>query len=321
MVNMGSSVRRPLKWIAKLAVSLTLFGLFLFSVNLGQVTERICSINVGALVLASLVILISIIIRAYRWQVISMVYGTTLSLWTSFRLIQMGNFVGQVLPSTIGGDVARAWGGCRSGMTMRISIHTILLDRLFGLGALLIIILFSMPGLFFLINETVMLLVLSGVALSGVLVLSGVIFLDKPPVWLPWKKMRQEIDLLSSDARKFIANWRASVPVFFASVASHLIFIVAVMVLARGIGVKVHLYELVLLLPSVIFLALMPFSLAGWGVREGAMVFTLGYIGVARESAFAISVLMGIVAMMTSLPGGIFMIMNLYRRRSVNKNI
>lgn len=305
---MGSSAKFLLKWIAKFAVSLVLLVLLLLLVNIDQVTERLRSINAGALSLASLAIMAAIVIRSYRWRVISLAYGTAMSLWTSFKLIQMGNFIGQVLPASIGGDVVRAWGGYRSGLALRVSIHTILLDRISGLGTLLIITLFAMPGLFLLITDTAMLLVVGSCALVGVLALSGLILLDKAVAWLPWGKLRQEVALLSSDARKFLGNWQVCVTVAVASVAIHLLSIVAVMVLASGIGVSAHLYELLLLLPPVMFLAMMPFSLAGWGVREGAMVFALGYIGVPREEAFAISVLMGIVAVIVSLPGGAFMI-------------
>ena len=49
----------------------------------------------------------------------------------------------------------------------------------------------------------------------------------------------------------------------------------------------------------------MPVSLAGWGVREGAMIAMLGTIGVAASEALSLSVAIGIVALVASLPGGI----------------
>lgn len=311
---------KPLiKWIIKLTFSLVPMGLLLFSVNIGQVTKLLLSINAITLIFASLIILAAVVIRAYRWRVITRAYGTPLSLWMSFQLIQMGNFVGQALPASIGGDVVRAWGGYRSGLPLKVSIHTILLDRLFGFGTLLIIIIIALPGLFFLIADPAMPIAVGSFALAGLLVLYGIIMMDKVSAWLPWGKLRQEVKFLSSDARKIIGNWNASVPVVLASVVTHLLSIVAVMIIASGIGVIVHLYELVLLLPPVMFLAMMPFSLAGWGIREGAMVFALGYIGVPREEAFAISVLMGIVAMIVSLPGGAFMIKDTLWRMNRNK--
>lgn len=306
-----------LKWIAKLAISLALLGMILFSVDINLVIERLSSVSAGAGSIASLVILVAIVVRAYRWQVITLAYGATLSLWMSFQLVQIGNFVGQVLPASIGGDVARAWGGYRAGLAWRVAIHTIILDRMFGFGTLLIITFLAVLGLFSLVDDTAVLVGLASLALGGFLVLAGIVLLDKAVAWLPWGKFRQEVVFLLSDARKFISNWPASVPVTVASMLIHLLSIVAVLVLASGIGVSVQLFKLALLLPPVIFLAMMPFSLAGWGVREGAMVFALGYIGVPREEALALSVLTGIITAIVALPGGAFMIMDMsWRKRN-----
>lgn len=310
-----------LKWIARPVISISIIGLLLLSVNIDQVIVRFSSINIGALGLASFITLVVVVIRAYRWRIIALAYGATLSLWTSFQLIQMGNFAGQVLPSSIGGDFVRAWCGYRSGLVWRVSINTIFLDRIFGFVTLLIIIILSIPGLIFMITDIAVLMVLVSLVLASLLLVSSVFLLDKASPWLPFAKFRQEIALFSLTARKFIRNWRVSVPLVFVSMVIHLLFIVAVMVLAAGIGVHIYLYDLVLLLPPVIFLTIMPFSLAGWGVREGAMVFALEYIGVPRVDAFAISVLIGIVAVIISLPGGVFMIRDVFCRTSMNELI
>jgi len=50
-------------------------------------------------------------------------------------------------------------------------------------------------------------------------------------------------------------------------------------------------------------LAMLPISVAGWGVREGAMVVAMGLLGVAREDALATSVLFGFAAAGSAIPG------------------
>jgi uncharacterized protein (TIRG00374 family) len=319
--GMSKPITFILKWIARPVFSLALIGLLLLSINIDQVIVHLRSINAGVLSLASLIILIAIVIRAYRWRIIALAYGAKLSLWTSFQLVQMGNFVGQLLPASIGGDVVRAWGGFGSGLAWRASIHSILLDRIFGFGTLLIITILAVPGLFFLTTDIAMLVVLGSLVLASLLVMSGVFFLDKAATWLPLWKFRQEVAFFSSEARKFISNWHTCVLLVIVSAAIHLLSIVAIIVLASGLGIQVHLYELFLLLPPVIFLAMMPCSVAGWGVREGAMVFALGFIGVPREEAFALSVLMGILSIIVSLPGGAFMIKDVYWQINLQESI
>ena len=57
----------------------------------------------------------------------------------------------------------------------------------------------------------------------------------------------------------------------------------------------------------------LPISLAGWGVREGAMVAALTFVGVETSEALALSILFGLTLLVVSLLGAIFW---LIKRRS-----
>jgi uncharacterized membrane protein YbhN (UPF0104 family) len=50
---------------------------------------------------------------------------------------------------------------------------------------------------------------------------------------------------------------------------------------------------------------LIPISIAGWGVRESAMVVAFGLIQVPRSDAIAVSLLFGMTLLVTGLPGGV----------------
>jgi hypothetical protein len=60
-----------------------------------------------------------------------------------------------------------------------------------------------------------------------------------------------------------------------------------------------------MIVPPVTLLQLVPISLAGWGVREAALVVALGWFGVPAEAALAISVLVGLCLILVGLPGGL----------------
>ena len=49
--------------------------------------------------------------------------------------------------------------------------------------------------------------------------------------------------------------------------------------------------------------ATVPISVAGWGVREGALVFLFGLYGIRSDAAFAVSVLYGLSLSLMSVPG------------------
>ncbi len=49
----------------------------------------------------------------------------------------------------------------------------------------------------------------------------------------------------------------------------------------------------------------LPISIAGWGVREGAMVAAFSLVGVPVEGALVLSILFGLLILLISLPGGV----------------
>jgi len=51
--------------------------------------------------------------------------------------------------------------------------------------------------------------------------------------------------------------------------------------------------------------ATIPVSIAGWGMREGAMVAALGVLGVSTSGAVTLSVLFGLGLIVVGMVGGI----------------
>ena len=73
---------------------------------------------------------------------------------------------------------------------------------------------------------------------------------------------------------------------------------------------------LFLFLP-VILIATIPISIAGWGVRESAMILAFSYAGLAESDGLIISILYGVAILGVGAIGGIVWIASGYRWRSV----
>ena len=91
--------------------------------------------------------------------------------------------------------------------------------------------------------------------------------------------------------------------------------------LAQSIGVAVTVLDCLVLMPPVILITTIPISIAGWGVRESAMVAIFGFISVVQEDAIALSLLFGLVNAVVSLPGGLLWILNGYKRSDVREKM
>jgi hypothetical protein len=80
--------------------------------------------------------------------------------------------------------------------------------------------------------------------------------------------------------------------------------------MAIGMQLELKIIGLLVIVPVVTLLMVLPISIAGWGIREGAMIIGLGFIGVESENAFALSLLFGFLMLSIAIPGGVLWIVS-----------
>lgn len=68
--------------------------------------------------------------------------------------------------------------------------------------------------------------------------------------------------------------------------------------------------------PVIFLIALIPVSFAGWGLREVGAVWLFGMVGIAKESALAMSVCFGLLLVLAGLPG-----LMLFLHRSLTRRV
>jgi len=68
---------------------------------------------------------------------------------------------------------------------------------------------------------------------------------------------------------------------------------------------EVSFTSMMVLVPPVLLISMLPISVAGWGVREGAMVVALNLVGAPAHQSLALSICFGLCLVAISLPGGV----------------
>jgi hypothetical protein len=110
---------------------------------------------------------------------------------------------------------------------------------------------------------------------------------------------------------------RAGILAAALSLTIQMITVVVAWAAARGAHISVELSQLLLLVPPVILIATIPVSIAGWGVRESAMVLAFSYAGLAESDGLIISILLGATTFAVGAIGGIIWMTSGYRWHSV----
>ena len=91
------------------------------------------------------------------------------------------------------------------------------------------------------------------------------------------------------------------------SVAGQVVAGLAVLAIARSLGIVLQAPLLVCITGIILLVAMIPISLAGWGVREAAFIALLVPLGVPEENALVLGVFFGLANLTASLPGGVSM--------------
>jgi hypothetical protein len=96
----------------------------------------------------------------------------------------------------------------------------------------------------------------------------------------------------------------AAVNVLLAGFAYQLVLVLAAVAAANALGVRpAGLTALLAFLPAVLIAQVLPISMSGLGVREGAFVLFLHPLGVPREDAIALGLLLYLLNVAVSLLG------------------
>jgi hypothetical protein len=90
------------------------------------------------------------------------------------------------------------------------------------------------------------------------------------------------------------------------SLAYQSLGIVIVFMLGRALGLELGLWYYFIYLPVITALTVLPISLAGIGIREGAFVFFFAQAGVMQAQALALSLLLFAQTLALALLGGVW---------------
>jgi hypothetical protein len=185
------------------------------------------------------------------------------------------------------------------------SINSIFLDRLAALMSLMFLIAISLPYVMELLPDQATFWSYAMLIVASLAGFAALFHANRLPRRIQHWRLVQGLASLAADTRKLSLHMNNLLPVAGLALFIHLLTICVIYVLAAGLEIEISFLDCFFLVPPVILAMTLPISIAGWGVREGAMIVTMGLIGVSQESALVLSVLFGLGITLAALPGGV----------------
>lgn len=308
---------RLLSIALKAAISVLLLYLSLRRVDLGSLGLRLSRLDFVWIVFIIFLLCIQMTLNALRWREIVAICGSGLSIVTALRYSFIGQFFSQVLPSTVGGDAVRIWLLARGGAGWPTAVYSVLIDRVVGVSVLAALVIGCLPWTLDLVRDpsarTALALIGFG-ALAAALVFLA-LGLKHLRIMERWWLTRQFAAASRLAWRMFRSA--ASVRVALLSIGIHLLTVTAGWGAAMAAHATVDFVQVLYLILPVVLIATVPVSIAGWGVRESAMVLAFSYAGLIESDGLIVSILYGLATLASGAIGGIVWIAGGYGWRSV----
>lgn len=319
MANKEKTKNSLLFW-AKLGITGVILYFVLRQVPVADYKHAFSLLTPQTLAFLVSTVILQVFILAYRWSYLTfLTTNSKLPIIEAFVGTLMSFFFSQGLPASIGGDAFRVWWVSKRGISTNSAMKVVFFDRIYGLIALTLACAGSVLLYFTFVGKNS----------TQVSSLIGVILLASAILGLFVVPFKMGLSKYFVNAARYLPSWITSVVHWLlqsrdslrqhnmvqssilvgTSLLTHCIVILQAYIIGRILSPDTINFVICLLaVPPALFISYMPFSIAGWGVRETSMVMAFGLFGVKASAAIIISLTIGMAVLVTSLIGGVFWI-------------
>jgi len=135
------SAPKRFRWssVLKLIFSLGLISIVLYFSDFQEFVEVAADVSFIYLFVFAILVYLDRALVVYKWNLLLMVRGVQVSFSHLYRLYSTALLTGVVLPSTVGGDMFRVYDLKKQNVSVRVSIASIVVERVLGFVCMLVI--------------------------------------------------------------------------------------------------------------------------------------------------------------------------------------
>lgn len=314
MADNIQSRRRTRMFLFRLFLGLGLFAWLALLVDWGRIAELLLAAEPWSLLGAFLLIVATRPLTALKWHVLVHAKQLHPPYLFLLRVVFVSNFLGVFLPTGLGGDAVRMYSLSRVYKHAADSVSSVVVERLTGMTSLLALVI---VGASLTIGDP-----LGRILVPNALVPGGLLFVVLAVLLSPagYRFTRWLTGLVSARyGFDFMMRVDAAVRTYgqmpgpvmkslAVSVGVQVCRILSVYLAAVSLDVGLSFVDVLILVPPAMFIGMLPVTVGGFGVREGAMVVLLGLAGIPATEAFAVALVIRVANLASDLPGGALLV-------------
>jgi uncharacterized protein (TIRG00374 family) len=307
--------RKILLLVIRTVVSVSLIGFLLSNLgkeNLLGFPSYLNNASYIFLALAILTFIAAIVLGAVRWRKLLEAQDIKVKFYQTLKLTFIGVFFSNFLPGLVGGDIVKLFYAAKNTRKTAETLASILLDRILGVSALLVIAVFALPFSFSIPEIqriSLFVFILFAIFLVGVFLFFNL---------KSFSILKRIYNIRVFDLGNKIKTFKNSVVVyrdkknilaytFFIAIVIQFLIVAVCYFVGLFFNLHVPFHYFLLFIPIIQLITFLPITIGGIGTREWSFVllFTTASGLIPKIDAFALSIGFYLTTLITSLPGGI----------------
>lgn len=314
--------KKRVAYVLRLIIGMLLIFLLTKMINFDNF-PRLNEIRFNYLGLAFLLVFVDRFLTAYRWSVLVKLKGIYIDLKNIMSIYFKSLFLGLFLPSNVGGELLKGYGLFNATSKVFESFTSVVVERLLGLLALVTMCLL---GFFLLegpLEHNSVLLLIRNISFVALLMMMSFLFLgnylDRLIKSFQFRSARK-FSCFLHNAWASLCDYQKDkqqlLVVFSLALISQLVRIVLIWLVGVGLRIGSAFDHYLIFVPFIALLSIIPVSLAGLGVQEGAFVYLFSLAGCDQGRIFGMAVLVRFLSICSVLPGAVLYVKQGFGRKA-----
>jgi hypothetical protein len=292
----------------RLLVTAAILWYVLRDIDLAELGATLVHVSPAWLAGALLLVAADRAVMIARWIILLRSAGVALQARKAVWIYLVSSFLGSFVPAGVGADASRAYAVAVRTDQGTEAVASVAIDRVLGMMALVGLGLAGLAGWAPQLGPAMRTQVMLAVAVGGA-GLAAVLWADRVVALLPARWLASRAGRLLASVGQEVGAFRRRpavlAAVFALSIAVQFLRVLQGYCLGRGMGIEVELTYYLVFMPVGLLLMLLPVSIGGFGLPQGAIVWLLEPVGVTHARAFALSTLIALLGLVGNLPGAV----------------
>jgi len=289
------TLKKTLLFILKACVSVSLLTFLLVNIDWDTVFNSLGSANIYLLVFASFLNFVERLEMTYKWNLLIKIRNIFVSFGRLFWINAIGSFLGLFLPSSVGTDVVRGYYLVRNNSEKSVSISSVFVDRVLGMFALLILGVISVFFAGDVISKYNIKIYVVGLFILSILTVylfqkDWVInYFQKIKKPVRFKKIFEYSIKLHNSILEYKKYPKTLLQSFLVTLLVQITRVLTYYFIALAFDINIPIVYYFLFVPLIMIVMMLPISVGGFGLREGAFVGFFTLVGMSINDAVIIS--------------------------------